>query len=363
MPRTLLLTGATGHVGTALLPRLVAGGGTRVLALVRARDEAHLALRQHRLREAAGSSEVLAIRGDVALPDLGLSAADREHVMSEADGILHSAASVRFDLPAETAARENLAATGHVLDLARALALRGRLSRYDHVSTCYVAGDRRGRVFEHECDEGQGFRNSYEWSKCQAEKLVRAAMAEGIPAAVHRPSIIVGDSRTGRTEAFNVVYWPLKLYLRGWWRTFPGRLDTLVDIVPVDFVAAAIDRLTRDPRTAGGTFHLAAGDEAPTVDALVAHVRSVAGGPPLRTVDQARYRRFVRPLLWPFFLTPRGRMVRRGGDAFMPYFTGNPLFDTTRAREALGPDLRPPPVTDYFDRIVRYAREKDFGRA
>lgn len=363
MSETLLLTGATGHIGQSLLPRLLAQPDTRVIALVRSSDETHLAARLNRLRAPLGEAgaRLDVVRGDVVLPGLGLSATDRDRLLSECDAVLHSAAAVRFDLPEASAADQNVRGAEAALELSRALAERGRLRRHDHVSTCYIAGDRRGLVYESEIDLGQGFRNSYEWSKCQAELRLRAARDEGLPIAVHRPSIVVGHSQTGETEAFNVLYWPLKLYARGWWRTCPGSPNTPVDLVPVDFVADAMVRIRRDPATLGGTFHLAVGEQAPTIGALARHVARIIDGPPLRFVDQGFYRAWVRPLLWPFFLTPRGRTIRRGGDAFMPYFAGNPLFDTAAARAALG-DLRPPAVETYLERILRFAVAKDFGR-
>lgn len=364
MSETILLTGGTGHIGQALLPRLLAEPDTRVIALVRASDETHLSARLERLRAPLGEAgaRLEAVRGDVVLDGLGLSAADRERLLGECDAVIHSAAAVRFDLPEANAADQNIRGAEGALGLARALAERGRLRRHDHVSTCYIAGDRRGRVLESEIDVGQGFRNSYEWSKCQAELRMAAARAEGLPLAVHRPSIVVGDSATGATEAFNVLYWPLKLYARGWWRTCPGSAEALVDIVPVDFVAEALVRLRQDPATVGGTYHLAVGDGALTIGALVQHIERVVKGPPIRFVEQGFYRTWVRPLLWPFFLTPRGRTIKRGGEAFLPYFVANPLFDTTAARAALG-TLQPPAVADYLERTLRFAVEKDFGRA
>lgn len=364
MAETLLLTGATGHVGTALLPELLEDPDLRVLALVRARDEEHLAHRLETLRQRLDPSvrsRVDAVAGDVTAPGLGLRWADRDRVAEEVESILHSAASVRFDMDEATARAKNIGSSKEVVALATSLHRRGRLKRLDHVSTCYVAGDRVGRVHERECDVGQGFRNNYEWSKCQSEKVVHAAVQEGLPAAVHRPSIVVGDSRTGKTESFNVLYWPLKLWARGWWRTFPGRADCLVDVVPVDFVAGAIARLRRTDASLGGTFHLAAGDEAPTVEALIDHVSARVSGPRIRYVDQGRYRRFVRPVIRPVLVrTRRGRQIMRGGDVYLPYFVANPLFDTTQARALLG-DLRPPPVLDYIDRVVRFAMDRDFG--
>lgn len=359
---TLFLTGATGHVGKALLPELLADPRQRILALVRARDEAHLAERLRTLREPLGTAgeRLLAVRGDVSAPGLGLAAPDRQRVLAEANRVLHCAASVRFDLSEEEASAQNLAATESMLDLARDLAEDGRLERYDHVSTCYVAGDRRGRVYEHECNVGQGFRNAYEHSKCQAEERVRAAMARGLPTCIHRPSIVVGDSRSGATDSFNVLYWPIKIYARGWWRTLPGNPDALVDLVPVDWLARAMATLVRDPGSIGECVHLAVGDRAPTISLLMARVRSITGGPPLRVVDQGRYRRFVRPLLWPFFQTKRGQAIKRGGNAYLPYCLGNPLFDTT-VQEELLPELPAPDPMEVLDTAVRYALARDFG--
>ena len=361
---TLLLTGVTGHVGSALLPRLLADPGQQVLALVRARDAAHLAARRATLLSETGAPDtprLVLLAGDTGLPGLGLSTNDRTRVLAEADAVMHSAASVRFDLPEDTAAQQNLDATRAVLALCQELAQAGRLRRYDHVSTCYVAGDRRGRVLETECDQGQGFRNSYEWSKCQAEGAVRTAIDQGLPACIHRPSIVVGDSRTGATRSFNVLYWPLKIYARGWWRTLPGDPAALVDLVPVDWLADAMLALYRDPASLGRCVHLAQGDAALRIAQMMDRVRALTGGPPLRVVDQGRYRRFVRPLLWPFFQTDRGRRVRRGGDAYLPYCLGNPLFDTTW-RDRLLPGLPPPPPLQVLDTILRFALEKDFGK-
>lgn len=361
MSDTILITGGTGHVGTALIPRLLKHSDTRVIALVRAKNAEHLAERRQKLlsRMDVDHNRFDAIIGDVSAPDLGISDADKERILSEATSMIHSAASVRFDMPEDKAADQNVKATEAMVDLATELAQRGRLIRYDHISTCYVAGKRTGTVYEHENEEGQEFRNSYEWSKCQAEKRVRAAIDEGLPAAIHRPSIIVGDETSGETRSFNVIYFPLKLYARGWWRTFPGKRSAPADIVPVNFVADAIARIHNDSATLGKCFHLAVGENAPTVGELEKVMRDITGGPPIRYIDQSIYRRYMRPLLLPLHFTKRGKAIKRGGDAFMPYFEENPIFDTNNAREALG-DLKPPNVLEYISRIMQFAVQADF---
>ncbi|MCB9665443.1 MAG: SDR family oxidoreductase [Alphaproteobacteria bacterium] len=357
MSSSVLVTGATGHLGTYVARALLNRPDTRVVALVRADDDAHLAKRLAKLRARVGVEDdrLTAVRGDVTEPGLGMAE------LPDVDSIVHSAASIRFDVPAEEIAVQNVQGTLHVLDVARRLADAGRLDRLDYVGTCYIAGSRRGRVYEHECDVGQGFRNTYEQSKCRAETVVRVAQSGGLPVAIHRPSIIVGEQQTGATRAFNVIYGPLRSYIKGGWTLVPGNPDALIDLVPVDWVAAAIARLQGDPASIGGCYHLAVGDKAPTMLQMMSWIQEASGARPLRYMDQDFYFRWIRPWLSPFFWTKRGKMIERGAMAYMPYFKGNPLFDTTQA-SALLADLPPPSVEDYLTAVVRFAMEQDFGR-
>ena len=90
-----------------------------------------------------------------------------------------------------------------------------------YVSTAYVAGDRRGLAREAELDVGQGFRNAYEQSKHEAERLVWSRR-ERLPVTIVRPSIVVGERGTGWTASFNVVYGPLRAFASGTYPRAPG---------------------------------------------------------------------------------------------------------------------------------------------
>ena len=116
--------------------------------------------------------------------------------------------------------------------------------------TAYVAGERSDLVREDELVVGQGYRNTYEQTKAEAETLVRSRLGS-LPGVILRPSIIVGDSRTGVTSSFKMMYWPLKIYARRLWRTVPGYPDAVLDIVPVDFVADSVARLLFDEAALG----------------------------------------------------------------------------------------------------------------
>src|SRR4029079_7866451 len=89
---------------------------------------------------------------------------------------------------------------------------------------------------EDELEVGQSFRNPYERSKFEAELALRSEGAD-LPLQILKPSLVVGDSPTGRTSSFNVLYGPLKAFARGGIRAIPARRDSPVDIVPVDYLA------------------------------------------------------------------------------------------------------------------------------
>lgn len=358
---TLLLTGATGMVGREILARAAADPRfERVLCLVRGAKgqspQARLDALSARLGLAAGP---VAVAGDVAVEGLGLSTEDRR-ALDDVTHVVHCAATVSFDHPLAEARRINVEGTRAVVDLCRRLS---RLERLDAVSTAYVAGRRDDLVREADLAHGRGFHNTYEQTKHEAEVLLRAAMGD-LPIAVHRPSIVVGDSRTGQTGAWKVLYWPLKVIAKGWLPVIPYDPEGRLDIVPVDFVADAVMALSRDAGTLGRTFHLAAGPgRDATAEELTRVVfRRIGRRRPLR-VPPAWWRHAVRPAM---MLLPSRRLRRtlERGLVYRPYLELRLRFDTAEADAALAPQgVRCPRVLDYLDTIVSAALRADFGRA
>ena len=353
---TLLLTGATGFVGMELLARLVrtpSPASPPVLALIRAEDDAHATRRLHAtLRSVFGTvapyaERVRAVAGDLERPGLGIDPA----LAAPVSEIVHGAASVSFELSLERSRAVNVAGTRRVLEFA---ARCPRLRRLTYVSTAYVAGEHRGVFGEDDYDLGQRFRNPYEQSKFEAEGLVRAAGARGLPVTITRPSIVVGDRHSGWTASFNVLYWPLRALAKGAYPILPARRDAPVDVVSVDYVADAICALHRLPSAAGGTFHLTASEHACSIGELLdlAVERFGCRRPPL--VSPAAYRRVVHPLA--VHVGPaRRRRFLRATSTYLPYFAMAVRYDDARTRAALGPAIAPAPLGTYFDRLVDYA--------
>lgn len=267
----LLLTGATGLVGRYLLRDLLLEGKA-VAVLIRPQDKGSP---QERLEEVLRHWETeldaqiprpICLEGDITRPDLGLTAQARRWAGKHCTAVLHNAASLTFlgkDRSNEPWL-SNLAGTANILQFCRHAGVR----HLHYVSTAYVCGNRLGAILEAELEHGCGFRNDYENSKYEAEKLVRSAsFLESL--TVYRPAVIVGDSRTGYTSSYHNLYsyfqfaWMLRQYANlqedGRWHV-PVRLNVTGDegrnLISVDWVSAVTTHIVLNPPYHGRTYHL-----------------------------------------------------------------------------------------------------------
>jgi thioester reductase-like protein len=345
-PRCVLVTGATGFLGMELLVRLIEQEDTRVIALVRAADRSQARERiagvLARLYQEPPNLDgrLLAVPGDVTVETLGLSLADLRTIRASVTSVAHCAGAISFDLHPDEAFNINALGTARMLDLACSCS---RLEQFLHVSTAYVAGDKRGSFREIDLDRGQRFHNSYEWSKFSAEHVVGQASAS-LPTLIVRPSIVVGDRRSGWTPNFNVIYWPLRAYARGLVSELPVDPDGLVDIVPVDYVADACAHLVRHPDLRG-RLSLVAGQHVMT-NAELGELAAAWFG-------------VSRPRLAPGAALPKLDEIR----LFRPYFEVHTRFDDRRARQLLEPTgIQSSPVADYFPALMGYAERSAWGK-
>jgi thioester reductase-like protein len=346
----IFLTGATGFLGMEVLARLLEAPECDVLALVRADDDAAAERRLDAVLATLWDDpspyrdRVTAVRGDVTSPGLGLGSGPwRRELAERTHAVVHCAASISFDLPLHEARAINVDGTARVLDFAAEAQARGGLERFLHVSTAYVAGRFEGTFRERQLDTGQSFRNTYEATKWDAEQIV--ALARELGPAIARPSIVMGESDTGWTPAFNVLYWPLRAFARGLFGDVPALPEARVDVVPVDYVADALVHLLA--RREAGVFNLVSGDAAPTVDELIGLAADWFGKPRPALVDP------VDP----------GDVGDDHGAVYVPYFDMRVVFDDARARSVLAPaGIEAPPLRDYFGTLMEYAEAARWGK-
>jgi nucleoside-diphosphate-sugar epimerase len=290
--RTVLLTGASGVVGQALLPRLRDGGADIVC------------LTHHSQVSGPGVSTV---HGDVTEPAFGLSSTEWQRLASSVDAVIHAAAVTQFNGSDADLQRTNVDGTGHALELA---ATSG--APFYYVSSAYL----------HARENGERGRTAvrYAATKRAAEDLVRGS---GLPHVIVRPSIVIGDSRTGVTSAFQGLHQVAEGILRGIVPIIPFDASWPIDIVPQDVVADAIATLV-EQETVYGEWWLTAGTAAPSLAATVDVLLGVAAetGAPVsapRFVDPETFDRLIAPVFMHALPAHVRKTVTRLLDFFAAY--------------------------------------------
>ncbi len=365
-----ILTGATGFLGQAILVRLLAAGRP-VILLIRPREGASAQERGKALldrliehpqaREQAARS-VAFVETDLSKDYDGLTDDVVAAVGDRACRFIHGAASVSFDMPLERARAINVGGTRVLLKVAERLAEQGALSQFVYISTGAVAGARDDVAYEHELDVGQEFSNTYEQTKFEAEQLVQE-FSERLPVTILRPSIMAGDSSTGETSDFKVLYWPLKVLTRGLVPVIPARREACYDVVPVDFVADASLYILDTQPPVGKTYHLAAGTSI-TVERileLTSEIFEMRRMPPL--VSPKFFWNVVRPILYVVLWGRARHVMLSTGTVYLSYLGQKMQYDCTETSAALeGSGITMPDIEEYVKTILRFARATDFGR-
>jgi thioester reductase-like protein len=256
---TILLTGATGFLGAYLLRTLLVETPAHVYCLVRAGKEDAGERIRHNLEsygiwQPSFAGRIVPLAGDLARPALGLAPRQFEEQSERIEAIYHAGASVSWVFPYEGLRDVNVAGTAELLRLA----CRGRCKPLHFVSSLAVCCSSNGPAEISERDDvfahRAGLHLGYAQSKCVAEALVSQAGQRGLPVTIHRPSLLVGDSRSGAASPEDFLARLIRGCVR--MRAAPD-LDWALDCCPVDHAARAIVALARERRRPGHVFHLA----------------------------------------------------------------------------------------------------------
>lgn len=364
--KTCFLTGSTGVVGSAIAGRVLACTDARLKLLIRAASAEELASREKVLaqywglpRDALGD-RIEAFRGDATEPRFGLSESDYSRLAGECTHVIHSAGAVRMNLSIEDARRSAVGSAEEIIAFAQRCRDGGRLEKVEFISTVGVGGRLPGELPERWITESREFHNTYEQSKAEAEECIRAAIEGGLPVTVHRPSMVVGDSQSGKIIGFQVFY-HLAEFLSGR-RTFglmPDPGPTRLDLIPSDYVAQAILWSSSRLELAGKILHLCSGPSgAVGISELKTTVRTefTAAGVALPrdlTVPASLFRAAI-PIVRAF---SKERQKRALGTlpTFLDYLEENQTFANTatvQQLEAAGISLLP--AQEFVPAVLRY---------
>ncbi len=347
------VTGGTGFIGRRLVTALC-GRGAEVNVLVRA------ASLERARATFAEEPLVRLVVGDLGAPLLGVSDEDRTR-LAGVEHFFHLAA--LYDMTAADADNErtNVGGTRHAVTLANSL----KVGRFHHVSSVAVAGEFRGLFREDHFDEGQKLPSAYHRTKFEAEAVVRRDAT--VPWRVYRPAVVVGDSRTGEMDKIDGPYYFFTAIkkVRHWlpeWVPLVGPEFGYTNIVPVDFVVAAMDHIGHTDGLDGQAFHLTQPKGLRVGEALNAFARAAHAPQLSLRVDTRLLDALPKGVLSMLMKLPQLRDIRRSAladlgipDEVVGHMALVPQFDTRDTERALaGSGIDVPPLDSYADRLWDY---------
>jgi thioester reductase-like protein len=362
-----LVTGVTGLLGNYLLKDLLLRG--KKLAVL-ARGNKYASAEQ-RIEEVMRRWEShlkrslprpVVLTGDVCEANFGLSDQELNWALTHCDQILHSAAVLQFNGYGinEEPWRTNFGGTRNALKLAEDCGIE----HFQYVSTAYVCGKRAGRVLESELDCGQQFRNEYEKSKFESEKLIRQA-GHLKTVTVYRPAVIVGDSQTGFTTTFHGLFLYLRLIatlVPTQKRNQQGIIETPIrlpmdgdeprNLVPVDWVSQVIASLVDQPGAEGQTFHLSP-DHCLTARHVIEYCYEYFNSCGVEFAGPQADR------------VPNSDFAARffeNSTIYQSYETSDPQFDTTNLKKFAGQIACPRIDKEMIHRFIEFGQANRWGK-
>ncbi len=376
MNKVILITGATGFLGSAIMRRfLVLGYKLKLLIRKRQRNRSITEdfILNNRMDESPYGlflDNVEIFEGDITSKYFGLGEDIYKQLCSEVDEVLHCAAATHFEKQrADELMMVNVNGTENMIWFANS----GKQKRFHYISTAYVAGKGKGVIFEDELDNEPQFNNEYERSKFLAEQMVvQYAKENVIPYTIYRPGIIVGDSRTGFTCNFDNLYLFAKVlsnikddYInrqgqdsrdqdRNVTIRVPGDPNALVNLVPIDYVADAIVAISQKRETVGKIFHIT-NPNPPTLNELRNYLTSFLGinGVDISIDGQMEHKH----------LSTIERLFLRQTRTYHPYIFSKLRFDCSNTRNTLkGTGINCPVIShDLIKILLNYAISHNWG--
>ncbi len=367
---TYFVTGATGFIGRHLVERLLERDGD-IHVLVRAGSLERLDRLVERWGPAA-AGRITPVVGDLTERRLGLSYDDVAALTGNVEHFFHLAA--MYDMTADDALNEtlNVDGTRHAVQLANEVG--GVLH---HVSSVAVAGERKGLFREDHFDEGQRLPSAYHRTKFESEKLVRTEAT--VPWRVYRPAIVVGHSKTGEMDKIDGPYYFFKAIQKvrhalPEWVPLVGPELGFTNLVPVDYVAAAMDHIAHVPGLNFQAFHLTNPTPMRVGESLNAFAKAAHAPQLALRIDKRLTDALPKGTLSMLMKLPQLRDIRRTvlhdfgiPEEVVEHMALKPQFDTRdteRALEGSGievPDLHTyaPLLWDFWERTLDPDLHKD----
>jgi NAD(P)-dependent dehydrogenase (short-subunit alcohol dehydrogenase family) len=354
---TYFVTGATGFIGRYLVERLLERDGN-IHVLVREGSQA----RMDELIEGWDAADrITKVVGDLQEPNLGVSEDQVAQLKGNVDHFFHLAAMYDMTADDETNEKLNVEGTRHAVELANAI----DAGIFHHTSSVAAAGLYKGLFREDMFDEGQKLPSAYHRTKFESEKIAREEV-EG-PWRVYRPGVVVGDSRTGEMDKIDGPYYffkaiqRLRHFLPEWFPLLGPELG-YTNIVPVDYVAAAMDHIAHQPDLDGQAFHLTSPKSQRSGAVLNEFAKAAHAPQMVMRIDKRLIDALPTGVMGMLMKVPQMREVRKAvladfgiPDEVVEHIALVPQFDTRDTERALkGSGIEVPELHTYAEKLWDY---------
>lgn len=383
-----LVTGATGFLGSHIAVELLKKGYPVIMLCrpgknITAKERVERLLNWFQMKGKKGLSRLEVVEGFIDQPNLGLTDQQYAYLSKTVDEIVHCAANTAFS----EKKREDVE-TANVKNLENLLKLaantKSKCYYFHHISTTYVAGKRTGNC-EETLIETKEFHNVYEESKYRAEQYVWENFPEqGIRVNIYRPSIVYGNSETGRSIRFNALYYPIKmaLFLKKTYEKdikercgekarqmgvrmegddtiyLPIRMkskeDGKINLIPINYFTDAFVAIMEECLE-GDIFHIVS-NEPKTLADIILYSRELLKIKGVKSVDKKNFEKEPANALEILF---NGYL-----EMYQPYIQDTRRFDNRKAKAILQKRDIACPVFDFdvFSRCMNYAIAVDWGK-
>jgi thioester reductase-like protein len=359
----IFLTGSTGYLGSYLAAGLFTGQRDRLNLLVRAKTEREARERLWQSLQlhfefpeffAFMNDRVRIFRGDLTGEHFGLDPEEYRALVDSTDSILHCAASLNRKSEKQCL-NVNLRGSLEVIQLARRAQDLHGLRRYSHVSTVAVAGKRQDEAVteDHSIDWNRSDYDPYARTKKFCEHMVHQLLPD-VAHTIFRPAIVMGDNRRPETTQFDMVQ-AFDTLAR--LPVLPLRPNDRIDIVPANYVGAAIVKIHQMEKPNYGIYHLSSGTGSQTYKELT-DALATAGGWSRPSYQPWLGRPFSKTVNWLAF---RGGAVGYGASllkVFWPYLDWNTVFDNSRVVQEMGEP--PAKFSSYAYPLLQFGRANKF---
>ncbi len=353
------VTGASGFIGKRLMRKLLARADATVYFLVR--NPAADRLDALRRFWGADAHRAIAVAGDLTTPGLSVASDDLNALDAVVDHVFHLGAIYALDADPEKEMTTNVEGTRNAVRFAEQI----RAKRFHHVSSIAAAGLYEGVFREDMFEEAENLAHPYFASKHESEKVVRNECT--LPWRIYRPGIVVGDSRDGEMDKIDGPYYFFKLIqkmrrLLPPWMPNIGLEGGRINLVPVNFVACALDHLAHLDGQDGCCFHLTDPHPRRVGDILNIFARAAHAPDMTIRINAALLNIVPRGVLRSLMALTPIRRIRKAimNDLGLPddilTFVNYPTrFDCRDAQRLLAPaGISVPPLEDYAWRLWDY---------